>query len=792
MKQVLKILNQVSISVWLAYFTMTWGINKSNIYIFLFTFIIWFVTAVRLDRRWISYGKKYLLLLSLIVFLDYILSCSLNQGGYFRSTLINLILMYSWPLVFIFYSRNIHLVKWPLLIAIVTTVISALYTGIGNSIIPGASRELADQSEYKAELLSEIRSLNIGGYGFIYYVVFLIMPLCLVFRSKVANRLVIGASIIVLSYCLLMASYFTGIVIAFAMILFIFLKDKKLLRLFFKVLCVVALVYIVKTPLLQLLLDFGESIDSAAIVRHATEFLEDKGGDNLRFELFGNAVRNWAESPFWGMLFTGTKTYYSDHSTLLGYFETYGMFGIFCVLLLKEIYDITSRTMKSPVIKNYYILFYSLFLFFLLVNTFSSPIPVSVFFIAPILFNVVDNRLKIIKVLIIAYWYAVENAASGQVQRHFVENLVKRGFSPTVVCASKEGETFTNGVRIIGVPENRVLKFLSKLLFKTWVGKFLRVPDMTRYYWNPKVTREVQKILKDSKFDYIHTINNPSSSHLLGWNIKQEFHLPWVAQFYDPWTNNPTEYVSNKRVRLLNLELEKGVAEGADLILHTNDLMIRYWKDLYGNMVENKVFRLNLLTDVESPIMTFPNDKFIISHIGHFTKYRNSLSFIEAINMIKKEKPHLLNKLKVNYIGLVTDAERDLIKKYGLCDYFELHGRISEKECIPFFEECSMFLIIDTQHNPNVFFPSKILKYFFYRKPILGITSHESVLKDELINSRNIFFEFGEERELAQFLMGELERDRIYSDYDSEYWKKFSSDMVIREYKFLIENNILS
>ena len=325
MKQALKILNQVSISVWLAYFTMTWGISKSNIYIYLLTFVVWLITSVRLDKRWISYGSKYLLLLLSIVFLDFILSCSLNQGGYFRSTLIKLILMYSWPLVFIFYSRNINLVKWPIVIALGTTLISALYTGVGNSIIPEASRELADQSDYKAELLSEIRALNIGGYGFVYYVVFLIMPLCVVFRNKVFNRLVVAVSIIVLLYCLLMASYFTGIVIAFAMILLVLLKERKLSRLIFKVLCIVVLVNMIKKPLLQLLLNFGESIDSAAIVRHATEFLENKGDDNLRFELFGNAIMNWMESPFFGMLFTGRKAYYSDHSTILGYFETYGI-----------------------------------------------------------------------------------------------------------------------------------------------------------------------------------------------------------------------------------------------------------------------------------------------------------------------------------------------------------------------------------------------------------------------------------------------------------------------------------
>ena len=317
-----------------------------------------------------------------------------NNNNYFRSVLINIVLMYSWPLVLIFYSRNLSLVKWPIVFTLCATTISAIYTGIGNYIIPEASRELADQGEHKAKLLSEIRSLNIGGYGFVFYIVFLVMPLFLVFRNKGRGRLGISLCLLVLLFCILMTSYFTGIVIAFAMILFIMLKERSLLRLAFKVLFLIGIVFLIKDPILHLLLDFGESIDSAAIVRHATEFIEDKGDENIRFVLFGNAIKNWVDSPFWGMLFSGKKMYPSDHSAVLGYFEAYGLFGIFYILLLKEIYNITYRTISSPVIKNYYLLYYSLFLFFLLVDTFTSPIPVSIFFIGPILFLITDKNLR--------------------------------------------------------------------------------------------------------------------------------------------------------------------------------------------------------------------------------------------------------------------------------------------------------------------------------------------------------------------------------------------------------------
>lgn len=391
------------------------------------------------------------------------------------------------------------------------------------------------------------------------------------------------------------------------------------------------------------------------------------------------------------------------------------------------------------------------------------------------------------KVLIVAYWYLVENAASGQIQRHFVRKLVDMGFYPTIICAGKHEDRCVDGVRIVSVPENKVIKFFLKILSKNGLGEHLRLPDIIRFYWNKNALKAIHKLFRQTKYDYIHTINNPSSSHLIGIEIKRVYNIPWIAQFYDPWTNNPIDTFANMKVKEVNQMLEKEVAINANLILHTNDLMIQYWNDLYGTIFKGKVYRLNLMTEMVFPEAMPQNEKLVISHIGHFTHYRNSVTFIEAINIIKKEKPHLLNKLEVNYIGAVTSKEKLLIENYGLVNCIRILGRLSEKECAPFFKESSMFLVIDTNNNPNVFFPSKILKYFFYQKPILGITTDVSVLKDELTKSNNIVFQYGEELKIAYFLMEILETGTRYSNYDKDYWKQFSPDAVVSRYISLVK-----
>ena len=300
----------------------------------------------------------------------------------------------------------------------------------------------------------------------------------------------------------------------------------------------------------------------------------------------------------------------------------------------------------------------------------------------------------------------------------------------------------------------------------------------------------VKNLVKETPFDYIHTINNPSSSHLIGLKVKQLYNIPWIAQFYDPWTNNPVEPYISSRIKEYNQTLEEKIAIHADAILHTNDLMISYWKDLYLKSVKGKIYRLNLLTDIEPKDKINTNGKLVISHIGHFTEYRNSVPFIEAVHHISLVKPSLIDRLEINFIGLVTEKEKNLIHRYGLNNIFKLYGRLTEKDCIPYFEKSTFFLIVDTNHNPNYFFPSKILKYFFYRRPILGITAQESVLKEELIKSNNIYFEHNEVKKIAGFLINQLESKNFYDKHETEYWKEYSPQVVIDRYRRIIDQNI--
>lgn len=78
-----------------------------------------------------------------------------------------------------------------------------------------------------------------------------------------------------------------------------------------------------------------------------------------------------------------------------------------------------------------------------------------------------------------------------------------------------------------------------------------------------------------------------------------------------------------------------------------------------------------------------------------------------------------------------------MIESSGISPLVNLVGRVTEQECFKYYEESDMFLIVDINCEPNLFYPSKLLKYFCYKKPIIGLTKNDSVVYHELSKTGN-------------------------------------------------------
>ena len=381
---------------------------------------------------------------------------------------------------------------------------------------------------------------------------------------------------------------------------------------------------------------------------------------------------------------------------------------------------------------------------------------------------------------------------NGQLQRNFIQALFQDTYRPIVICLEGDISVSTlPPLRYIIIKQSRFLGIIESCINRLGLMKFFNVPDFFRFSYVKEATRIAKKICKEEKIDFVHTISFPSSAHLVGLKLNRLYGIPWIAQFYDPWLNNPHRPVS-KIIKWYDKRLERSVAENATLLAPDSNLFVEQWVQRYESLVENKIVNLPLTTSFSEHVeYSKHTDKVIFSHIGNLYKERSSLDFIKAVHSHLQRKPKDRDRLLINYVGKVPDSEKEMIKKLGIDDVFNLVGIISEDECLKYYSVTDVFIAIDVNIRENIFFPSKLLRYLYYKKPILGITTEVSVLADELKSAGHSPFLYGDFKGIENYIDQAINNYENLTNFDKSYGEQYSINNVLKYYYSLVDKYLL-
>lgn len=388
--------------------------------------------------------------------------------------------------------------------------------------------------------------------------------------------------------------------------------------------------------------------------------------------------------------------------------------------------------------------------------------------------------------------YQFDQSPGGECLRAFVGTMGKDEWQPVVYGSDRTPRVDPVGECVKLTHEKRYMQYVFASVRRV-------VSDLTwlpGYEWPAWGKNAVSEILKDIKAgtvtpDYIHSVAFPVASHWTALQVKKATGLPWVMQFYDPWADNPYRPFKTKWLKKRDWEMERECVMAADLIIHNNEAIAQLWRERYGEEIGKKIVVLPLTvplpkTEVEDNAHK-SGDVLTISHIGNFMLNRTSQPFIRAVAVLLDRHPEYREKLKVNYIGMVTEPEKELIKMNGLSEVFNLTGSISAEACVEYYKKSDLFLAIDGVNKDNLFFPSKILKYLYFRRPILGITPEGSVLDGELRQAGHTSIANSDMEGIVEYL------ERAMADYESllsfnqGYWHRFEPCNVVSEYETLIK-----
>lgn len=348
-------------------------------------------------------------------------------------------------------------------------------------------------------------------------------------------------------------------------------------------------------------------------------------------------------------------------------------------------------------------------------------------------------------------------------------------------CTNKGRLLMTNG-SILG---RALLRFASG---KT-VRRLEQSPDIYYHFWYKSAIKIASIAIKKRKVSYLHSISIPYTSHLVALELKRRYNIPWVAQFYEPWGDNPFRTI-NDRIEYKNNEWERECAFCSDVIIHNNDVICNHWKEKYGNIVKDKLFSLpmsfNFTNQVSLSQRNVISDKLRITHIGNLYGLRKADVFFKALAELMREKSMLQSKVEVSFVGRMNADDASLIDKLKLQDVVKIVGVLSEEECEYYYINSDIFLLIEAENQGPFFFPSKLVRYYFYNKPILALTNVGSVTYIEMRKTGHYCCLPSDLLGIKNYLIKAITDYDSLLGFDSDAWKRFDAQSVSQKYLKII------
>lgn len=349
------------------------------------------------------------------------------------------------------------------------------------------------------------------------------------------------------------------------------------------------------------------------------------------------------------------------------------------------------------------------------------------------------------------------------------------------------------------VSELKIIPACGKI--SEWIGSAIEhhagglafVPDVMRWNTNPQMEyAAIHTIIANkANYDCIVSVGYPLSCHLAGVTVGRLCQLPHVAMFYDPWMDNPHRAFHKGRFFLKwDCLLEKRIAHNAKAIIHTNNTLARIWKDKYN---KDNVYVLPFAYTQEMmairPEIKQVNDlkRITILYAGLSYKERNVQDIILALGLLKTRGNTNLKRLEIRVCGDIYDKDVELTETCGVSANFVFVGMLNYDSLIKEYQKADIFLVVDSPGQKNVHFPSKLMDYFYYRKPILGITPDNGGTAEHLRASKNTVIRNGDIEAIADYLEGILQGKGLESN-DTEYYLNFAPEKIASQFMEIVNS----
>jgi glycosyltransferase involved in cell wall biosynthesis len=246
-----------------------------------------------------------------------------------------------------------------------------------------------------------------------------------------------------------------------------------------------------------------------------------------------------------------------------------------------------------------------------------------------------------------------------------------------------------------------------------------------------------EKILQTKQIDAIISSSRPETCHLIANALSKKYHIPWVADFRDLWSQNHYLHYPHLK-KYFEKKLEIRTLKQASAITTVSQPLVEELAILH----ENK--KIYLIKNGFDPEIFNPDNKtdqyFSIVYTGDlYQGKRDPAQLLAVIREIIDKDLIKSDDIKVNFFGYPKFESpetwlQEEIAKHNLQNLVTLHGEVSHEKAILEQRKAQILLLL-TWNNPDErgIYTGKLFEYLAARRPIISFGYTEGGVVKELL-----------------------------------------------------------
>ena len=341
--------------------------------------------------------------------------------------------------------------------------------------------------------------------------------------------------------------------------------------------------------------------------------------------------------------------------------------------------------------------------------------------------------------LFIAFHYPPEASSSGVLRTlKYSRYLLEHGWRVSVITPEASAHPIRDsqlegqipaGTRVI---RTRVLNTKRDLSLRGRYPALLALPDVW-IGWLPFAVAAARRLLAIDPVDLVYSTSPHATAHLIASRIASAARRPWVADFRDPWIEEPPEPgTPNGFVfRTVNRWLERRVVMRSDAVVTSTTHLRDVMRLRYPDQPQEK-FRAILNGYDEADFEGRPllpstsGTRLRIVHAGSINaQFRDPRPLFSAFARLADGGRIAAAQIEIRLVGSGAFGDspevRAAIVQAGLKDAVAFLARVPYDESLRELSQADLLLLLQASDDTIGLVPAKLYEYLRTQRPVLAL-----------------------------------------------------------------------